>query len=484
MSRVGQGVLLAFVLLGGLVFWMSSFQDVGPVSLFKELLAADHNAESLWKHSVFESLQSVDHSDSKGEASPEGLAVTKHASQEWIQRKFQYLYSVQGARLQQGFKQRPKEHKLIDGVWDPISFEDSERQKKKYQEMVDILRKNREKTKQRKLDEKKKKKLQQEESRRKKESKDKEEAQQKGKEETQNKAVLAAEKLQAEADQEGLSNDPKFLQDDMEKHLKVKQEFPKFQLQEEQSVVIVTLAGELSDSDSSIAIIKNRKAYCELHGYKCVFPEYSQIPAASRWKAAFYSLRQYFQNRVGPFDNKSIRPGDWVWYLSSDVLITNMNQSVADILLQPDSLKSHLAYGSRFQDGRGHFHPTIRFPEKINDASRYELILSRRQSAGFMTKSFLIRNTESMLFWLNMLLDDDSLAEHKVSKEAGEGNILQYLYLTHVLLRDYIAVVTPRLLVSRVDDSSEHRKWQQGDLAALKSTNVEGWKKLISQVEG
>lgn len=449
------------------------------------------NVESLWKNSALEYFSTLN--TPKEGASSDGLVVAKHANKEWIQRKVQYLYAVQGARLQDDFKIRPKQHKLVEGVMDPVSFEDAERQKKKYNELVEKIRANRVKEKKKadlksaeKLIKDEEEKRNKQEELRKSEEQKRQQKEKAAKEETTKKAAAKAQEEQDAANVYGLARDPLFMTQDMQEHLSIDKKFPKFQPQNNQSIFLVTITGQLKDAARDKAIINNRKQYCEKHGYKCLFPEYKQVPEKFRWWASVYTLREFFLVKSSKKSSSEIKEGDWVWLVSPDVLIMNMNASISDTLLQPDSLKARLSYGSRFQTGRGNYHPSIKFPAEVDSVSKLDLIVSRRYTGGFNAKSFLIRNTESTRFWLEVWDDHVVASEKKLSDENGEGNILQYLYLNHVLLRENVGVVTPRLLGSTADDSSpEYHRFKAGDLAALLPLEVQEekdkWLKLVDQ---
>ena len=94
-------------------------------------------------------------------------------------------------------------------------------------------------------------------------------------------------------------------------------------------------------------IMKNRNEYCSKHNYVCLFPELNQVidKKYNRWKATCL-LQKLFSKGT------EIKEGDWVWYLDPTVVITNVDTPVGDVLLQPDSLKARLSYGSRFITGK------------------------------------------------------------------------------------------------------------------------------------
>lgn len=187
MSRTTTHALLTalILLVGTLGLWLSLSDSPVSASVHSKMASANTNLESLWTNCVYKQLSSLSKSTTTAD---EGQA-TAYGTPDWIRNKVNLLYSVQGAKLQQGFKQRPKEHVLIDGVWDPVSHEDADRQRKKYQEMVDILRKNRQKKKEEREKAKEQARLKKE-----KERKKKEEAKKKQEEEKVRKAEAERKK--------------------------------------------------------------------------------------------------------------------------------------------------------------------------------------------------------------------------------------------------------------------------------------------------
>lgn len=291
------------------------------------------------------------------------------------------------------------------------------------------------------------------------------------------KAKISQELINAESRVSDLA----FMMRDMKSHLKITAKFPQFKSDVHQRIFVVTHVGDIIQDKTKLKKIKNnRQEYCQRHGYVCLF---SEVTVKSSPAPAISILSKYFKNSDRSAKSSSgastndVLQGDWVWYLSPDVMITNLSIPISDTLLQPDSLKARLSYNSRFQSGNGDYHPTVRFPGKVQDSSKFELIISRREGGGFMTKSFLIRNTERMQFWLKMCMGDEETNAGSNLDGRVEGNVLQQLYLNHDLLRDYVAIVTPRLLAS-TEGGAEYQKWKSGDLAAMKLSKerpVLGW---------
>lgn len=483
MLRQAKGcVALATLLIILLVWYTMAFSGNTPsTAFFKTLVTSRDNVRELWNDGPFQPLFKVASVSPVGsvaitDASEDASILQGHVSsdagvlqrppdsskmtKEWLQRKVGYLYAIQGAQMQLDFTRRPRVHKIVEGVIDPISYTDSERQKKAYAKMVAEEKKNREKEKEKQAKLEIETKTKEEEEKRKKEEelrKSEEEKKQlrekKEKEEASEKAKAEANKLQAEADEEGKANDDAFLVKDMEAHLNISSDLPKYS--GSGSIFVVTPLSETT-SDKQTAIVKNREAYCARHGYTCLFPKLSSVPNIYiRWSSV-QILRNYFSKSV------EIKENDWVWFLKTDVVITNLEEPIADVLLEPESLKTHLSYGSRFLSRKDHYHTSVRFPSVVEDTSKLDIVLSRGPKS-FNLDSFLIRNTETIRFWLDMW-DDHVVAHITDSESTVQGDVLQYLFLNHATLRNVVGVVTPRLLMSQPSSDKSYLKWQTGDL--------------------
>lgn len=388
---------------------------------------------------------------------------------EWLQRKVGYLYAIQGAQVQHDFKIRPKKHQIVEGVVDPKSYADAERQKKAYRQMVEEEKKKRKAEAEKKKKEEEEKKAKEDSEKRKKEEelrKSEEEKKQQREKQEQEEATKKAQEekrqKQAKADEEGIANDNVFLLKDMASHLNVDTKFPKYSGGEGEKLFVVTPMNDTIPVEKRNDIMANRNAYCSKNGYICLFPNVNfgdVTPKYKKWSSV-HLLRDYFMK------TSDIKANDWVWFVKPEIVITNLDKSISNILLQPDSLKARLSYGSRFISGRGHFHPTVRFPDSVEDASKFEMIISRGPKS-FNFESFLIRNTERTKFWLDMW-DDHLVSSVSESDATMQGDVLQYLYLHHSTLRNLVGVVTPRLLMSRTaGGAADYLMWTPKDLAAL-----------------
>lgn len=482
MVRQAKGcVALATLLVLLFVLYTVSFSGSTPSGVFfKRLMLSRDNVNELWEDSPFRQLFAVSHASDEAsvgitDASEDVTSLNGDGSvlqrpvgnakmnKEWLQRKVGYLYQIQGAQMQLDFKRRPKKHQVVDGVVDPISHADSERQKKDYAEMIKNQKKERKEKAEKEAKEAEEKKAKEEEEKRKKEEElrkseeeKKQQREKEEKEEASKRAKAEQEKIQAKADEEGKAKDAEFLAQDMKAHLVMDTDFPKYK--SDSKVFVVTLVSEKSEKDA--AIIANRKEYCATHGYECLFPDKDKIPDIYKRWSTVHTLRDYFSKGT------VIKPNDWVWFVKNDVLITNMETSIADQLLAPESLKARLSYGSRFQSVRGHYHPTVRYPDSISDVSKLQFIVSRGPKSMNLN-SFLIRNTELMHFWLDVW--DDHLIAHVGMNDASvQADVLHYLFLNHPTLRQRVGVVSPRLLMSKTGPQAADQvylKWNEGDLA-------------------
>ncbi|KAF5103093.1 hypothetical protein D0Z00_000071 [Geotrichum galactomycetum] len=405
-----------------------------------------------------------------------------------LQQKVGYLYAIQGAGLQKGFAVRPQKHQIIDGVIDPISPADAERQRKSYEAMVNEERKSRKEKAEKAAKEEADKKTKEDEERRKKEEElrkseedKKQKAEKAAKEEARLKAQVEKDRIQKLADEEGMKNDRDFLIADAKAHLNPEGTFPK-RSSDSRVVIVTPIHSDVASKKDDI--IKNRKEYCSKHNYVCLFPELNQVidKKYNRWKATCLLQKLVFKG-------VDVKDGDWIWYLDPTVVITNLDTPVGDVLLQPDSLKARLSYGSRFITGRNHFHPTMRFPLTVETADNFQMIVSREPRA-FNTDSFFVKNTERMRFWLDMW-SDHVVAEgsSRGDNDFIQGDSLQHIYLNHPTLREVTAVVTPRLLISQPNASqndTEFLGYHSGDITAKfvckdKSGCPEDWKKLLGE---
>ena len=500
MLRQARGcVIIAtfIVLLFILVSTSFSGPSASSSAFFKTLMTSRDNINELWASAPFESILSIPKPGyepsvgvtdaSEDSTTLQGINGESFKKEEAsLQQKVGYLYGIQGADLQKGFTNRPQSHQVVDGVVDPISPADAERQRKAYKELVEKERKNRKANAEKKAKEAAEKKAKEEEDRRKKEEElrkseedKKQKAEKEAKEEARQKAQAEKDKIQKQADEEGMKNDREFLLADVKAHLKPEGSFPK-RSSESRVIIVTPIYDEVASKKDDI--MKNRNEYCSKHNYVCLFPELNQVidKKYNRWKATCL-LQKLFSKGT------EIKEGDWVWYLDPTVVITNVDTPVGDVLLQPDSLKARLSYGSRFITGKNHYHPTVRFPESVTSANDFQLIVSR-EPRGFNTDSFLVKDTERMRFWLDMWSD------HVVAGSSGrgddafiQGDSLQHLYLNHPTLRKVTAVVTPRLLISQPNspsDATEYLGYHSGDITAKflckdNSGCSEAWNNLL-----
>jgi hypothetical protein len=459
-------------------------------------MSSRDNINELWSSGPFDSILTTAKSDSEhsvgvtdaseDSTTLQGIKGESYKKEEVsLQHKVGYLYAIQGAGLQKGFAIRPQPHQVIDGVVDPSSPADAERQRKAYQAMVNEERESRKEIAEKKAKEEAEKKAKEDEERRKKEEElrkseedKKQKAEKAAEEEARQKAQAKKALIQKLADEEGMKNDREFLLADAKAHLNPAGTFPKHS--GNSAVVIVTpIYDEVASKKNDI--VRNRNEYCSKHNYVCLFPELNQVidKKYNRWKATYLLQKLIFKGVV--------KEGDWIWYLDPTVVITNLDTPVGDVLLQPDSLKARLSYGSRFITGKNHYHPTVRFPEKVGTADNFQVIVSR-ELRGFNTDSFLVKNTERMRFWLDMWSDHVVAGDSSRGDDAFiQGDSLQHLYLNHPTLRNVTAVVTPRLLVSQTNtssDATEFLGYHSGDITAKflckdKSGCPEDWKKLL-----
>lgn len=460
-------------------------------------MSSRDNINELWDATPFESFLKTpnggsDHSVGFTDASQDltsykGISEETYKKQKVsLQQKVGFLYGIQGAEMQKGFLVRPPAHHVVDGVVDPSSPADAQRQRKAYQDMIKEERENRKLEADKKAKEEADIKAKENEERRKKEEelrKTEEEKKQKAekaeKEEARRKAQDEKEKIQKSADEEGLKADRDFLIADAKAHMNPEGTFPK--RNDNSRIVIVTpLYDEVGSKKGDL--IKNRAEYCNKHDYVCLFPELNTIidKKYNRWKAVYLLQKMLFKST-------DIKEGDWVWYLEPSVVITNLSTPIGDILLQPDSLKARLSYGSRFLSGKNHYHPTVRFPKSVEKANIFEMIVAR-EPRGFITDSFFVKNTERMRFWLDMWSDHVVAGGVSRNEDAFiQGDSLQHLYLNHYTLRDVTAVVTPRLLISfttNAYDTNEFLGYHVGDITTKfscteKSGCMNTWKTLL-----
>lgn len=447
-------LLYAILFLGGIVLLIRATRTSSSAEDLSRFLDSDDAFDEVWENrNGFIGLDSSPRTP--------GGKTYKSASKKSGQQHDNKKNSGKEPPVRQGSKGSPKSHQAVHGYLNPLSDEAIERQKSfKNSADKDYKNKNSQGAPAGKKDETKHRNVGKPHMSKKIPSKT-----------APSKAKISQELINAE----GRVSDLAFMIRDMKNHLKITTKFPQFKFDNYQQIFVVTPVGEMVQDKTKLKKIKkNRQEYCQRHGYVCLFPQVS-AKSKSLSAPAVNVLSKYFKyfDRSAKYGSSAstneILPGDWVWYLSPDVMITNLSIPITDTLLQPDSLKARLSYNSRFQNGNGDYHPTVRFPSKVQDSSKFELIISRRDGGGFMTKSFLIRNTERMQFWLKMCMgDEDTNAAHNVDDRL-EGNILQQLYLNHELLRNYIAIVTPRLLAS-TEGGAEYLKWKSGDLAAMKSS--------------
>lgn len=442
-------VYLTIIVLSLIFLIVKSNEGITTNRAFiKTLMASRDNVKELWEDSPFRDLLHVD------QESQSTLAV-KNIDKS----KFKFLYAIQGSRAQQQFKHRPKQHEIVDGVIDPIDYKDTLRQKKAYEKLVEEERKKRkeEKEKEKKAQEEKKQK-EADEKRKKEEETRKVEEEKKNKKEKEAKELAQKaykeeqKKLQLQANEEGLKNDADFLKKDMEDHYEtsVRDNFVM-----DQPIVVLT------PYTPNKKVIANREEYCQKHGYKCLFPNIEKIAEKKMAYRNTVILRKELLNVA------SIKEDQWVWFLDANSLITNMDLKVEHLL---SNMRAKLSANTRFVSN-GNYSPDIRFPSEFTDEQikSFQMVMARSDE-GFNAHSFLIKNTENTRFWLDML--DDHVVAGKVQgdDQHKEGNILQYLYLGHKPLRNRIAVVTPRLLNSKLNSAAApHFNYKLGDISVAMS---------------
>ncbi|KAF5095156.1 hypothetical protein D0Z03_001895 [Geotrichum reessii] len=370
MLRQARGCLIIATVIV-LLFLLISASFSGPsassTAFFKTLMSSRDNINELWDATPFESFLKTpnagsDHSVGFTDASEDltsfkGIGEEAYKKQKVsLQQKVGFLYGIQGAEMQKGFLVRPPTHHVVDGVVDPISAADAQRQRKDYQNMIQEERETRKFEADKKAKEEANRKAKENEERRKKEEelrKTEEEKKQKAekaeKEEARKKAKDEKEKIQNAADEEGLKNDRDFLIADAKAHMNPEGTFPK--LNDNTRLVIVTPLYDEIDTKKG-DVIKNRVEYCNNNNYACLFPDLNTIidKKYNRWKAV-YLLQKMLKST-------DIKEGDWVWYLDPSVVITNMSTPVGDILLQPDSLKARLSNSNNAQASSDETKPT------------------------------------------------------------------------------------------------------------------------------
>ncbi|ORY80907.1 galactosyl transferase [Protomyces lactucae-debilis] len=202
------------------------------------------------------------------------------------------------------------------------------------------------------------------------------------------------------------------------------------------------------------AIISNRQAYADRHGYQLLIKnaaKYSPIapvnPSAVEHDSwiKLYALREVLQEHP---------EADWIWYLDPEALIMDQSLSLVNDILKPSVLSNLILRDVPVVPGENII-KTLKTP----DMESIDFILSQDQQ-GFNAHSFLLRRGDYAKYLLESWYDPLFRAYDKFENHATSA--LEHMLEWHYTTLYKAALVPKRLLCSYINAAGD-MGYKEGD---------------------
>ncbi|KAK9233860.1 galactosyl transferase GMA12/MNN10 family-domain-containing protein [Lipomyces kononenkoae] len=193
---------------------------------------------------------------------------------------------------------------------------------------------------------------------------------------------------------------------------------------------------------------ENREEYCAYHDYIYQFlniskhhidgrpPVWSKIPA----------IQEAFELNTG---------AKWVWLLDTDAIIMTPQIDLARHLLDPESMKTRIAYDApiTLTDGK----PSGLTVSRDIDVNNVDMIIGQDE-IGVNAGSVLFRRSEWTKSLLQSWIHPDMVKQH-----ANEQDALNYLIVNNDDVRKHTAIL-PQRVINAFSVGGEQMGWVTGDL--------------------
>ncbi|EPY50139.1 alpha-1,2-galactosyltransferase Gmh1 [Schizosaccharomyces cryophilus OY26] len=217
-------------------------------------------------------------------------------------------------------------------------------------------------------------------------------------------------------------------------------------------ILLLGSNGNMGSFDPSIMddVLANRLEYVKKHNYNFEFVNLTGINVPTVWgkMPSVIQMMEKYPN------------AKWIWWLDQDALIMNKDQSLQNLFLSPENLKSSLMTDQPLwsqiikEDKR-------RTPSSYNDEmiDNVEFLISEDHN-GVNAGSFLVKNTETMALFMD-LLTEPTLVEHKIVRH--EQDLIGLMIHRHPQLAAKFGILPQRYL-NAYPHAPPEMEYQPGDL--------------------
>ncbi|WBW73817.1 alpha-1,2-galactosyltransferase Gmh1 [Schizosaccharomyces osmophilus] len=217
-------------------------------------------------------------------------------------------------------------------------------------------------------------------------------------------------------------------------------------------VLLLGSNGNTGSFDPSIMddVFANRLRYVKEHNYNFEFVNFTGINMPAVWgkMPSVIQMMEKYPN------------AKWIWWLDQDALIMNNNQSLQNLFLSTEKLKSSLLTDQPLwsqiitQDKRRT--PSIYSDEMIENI---EYLISEDHN-GVNAGSFLVKNTETMALFMD-LLTEPTLVDYKVVRH--EQDLIGLMIHRHPQLAAKFGILPQRYL-NAYPHAPPEMEYHPGDL--------------------